>query len=141
MTTPKLTPDEEKEFEEKFVVFDSEYAENIAERGILRMRTIMIDRKQFYKNATPEDVKDFLAQIASRREQQAKKETVEKVVEAIRETGRFLGEEQIELFHGRLPFVIFQGKADEHEKVIIYRQALHDALSHLSEKLKELLKP
>ena len=42
-----------------------------------------------------------------------------------------LGTTQIELFNGKLPFVIFDGKADESEKIAIYRQALTDLLNRI----------
>ena len=38
---------------------------------------------------------------------------------------------QLSLFGGKLPFVIFGGKADEEEKIAIYRQALNDFLALL----------
>lgn len=45
-----------------------------------------------------------------------------------------LGNEQVMLYGGKLPFVVFQGKADENEKVTIYRQALKDVLTTITKK-------
>jgi hypothetical protein len=42
-----------------------------------------------------------------------------------------LAVDQIEMFNGKLPFVVFNGKADEEEKVGIYRQALQDLKDRL----------
>lgn len=62
------------------------------------------------------DVKSFIRQLLS------------KQAEEISEAVKFLGKEQIELYKGKLPFVVCGGKADEQEKIAIYRQALNDAL-------------
>lgn len=51
-----------------------------------------------------------------------------KQAEEISEAVKFLGKEQIELYKGKLPFIMFMGKADEQEKIAIYRQALSDSL-------------
>ena len=51
----------------------------------------------------------------------------------MREKIRFLGKEQIELFNGKLPFVVMPNKVDEQEKIAIYRQALSDVLNALGE--------
>ena len=39
---------------------------------------------------------------------------------------------------GKLPFVIFGGKADENEKWTIYRQAYKDTISHLQSLIKSI---
>lgn len=44
-----------------------------------------------------------------------------------------------ELYEGKLPFVIFKGKADEAEKMTIYTQAFKDVLSLLSQAFKGVL--
>ena len=56
------------------------------------------------------------------------------------EMGEFLGKEHVELYNGKLPFVIFGGKADEQEKIAIYRQALSGFLHPLIERKKEVEK-
>lgn len=47
---------------------------------------------------------------------------------------RVLGKDQIELNHGKLPFVMFGGKADEQEKIDYYRQGLKDFAAFIKSK-------
>lgn len=61
--------------------------------------------------------------------QQAKEEERQRIVEMI----EFLAKATVEVApNGNLPFVVFDGKADEDEKKTIYFQAFKDIINQLS---------
>lgn len=47
-------------------------------------------------------------------------------------------EKQLKLYDGKLPFVVWEGKADEKEKITIYEQAMKDTAEILSTLLSDL---
>lgn len=62
------------------------------------------------------------------------------VIDGVMEWAKNITNEQLTLFNGKLPFVVFNGKADENEKITIYNQALSDILSYLQQAKEELTK-
>ena len=78
---------------------------------------------------TIREVKEAVGRIVSSQAQE--------IYELAEQTARKLGIEQIEFFNGKLPFVVFNGKAEEWEKISIYRQAIADFTSSLQQQLKE----
>lgn len=73
------------------------------------------------------EIKSFIHTIRESDRAETKKTIID--------TAYVLASTQIELHHGKLPFVIFGGKADEDEKVSIYRQGIQDFVTHLSKAL------
>ena len=76
-----------------------------------------------------DEVVEFLEQALSSQESALKAQWRKEI--------DWLGKEQIELYKGKLPFTVFQGKATEEEKIAIYRQGLKDAVGILK-KLREV---
>ena len=70
---------------------------------------------------TPGQIKDFYDSRFAEYER--------RIVEGL----EFLGIDQIKLYNGKLPFVVFKGNADENEKIAIYRQALSDAIQFIQQ--------
>ena len=79
---------------------------------------------------TWEEVRQFLTAKLD----QARTEERERVVGEMREYPKKL----FELYNGKMPWVIFQGKADEEEKFTLYKLGFEDAMKILAslDKLK-----
>lgn len=63
-------------------------------------------------------------------------ELEEMIVGEIERIYILLAKEQIELCHGKLPYVIFDSKATEEESVQLYRKGLEDFRKHFINSLK-----
>ena len=92
----------------------------------------------FIKVARQEAIKEFLGsderevyQDYKTLQKMARQDFKKEIIEEVREEIEKLKIEQIKLYGGKLPFVVFGGKADENEKITIYRQALSDLQSNL----------
>lgn len=59
--------------------------------------------------------------------QAVRKEAIEDCEYSIKE----FNTRQLQAFDGKLPFVMFEGKADEKEKLTIYEQGMRDAITAL----------
>ena len=65
-------------------------------------------------------------------------EIEKKIVEEIEKTVQDYMDRQYKLNNGKLPFVMFEGRADENEKVAIYMQGVNDVIriiNHLTNNL------
>ena len=70
----------------------------------------------------------LLKEALKERDRIAREEERERIVERV----LLLGNEQIEINNGKLPFVVLNGVANENEKIAIYRQALKDLMAYIT---------
>lgn len=72
-----------------------------------------------------EEFLQYLEKALQHLQEEARREVVERI--------KSLRSRQIEAYGDKLPFVMFEGKADEKEKITIYEQAFKDILQSLEE--------
>ena len=108
MTNNQNKPEWEKSFDKDFPNEESGYLNSKKEH--VNLFNPAVDARQ---------IKSFISSLLKSQKEEIKR--------GIKERYQIM----IKLYNGKFPFVVFEGKADEIEKIAIYRQAVSEILKNL----------